>query len=481
MNCRCWPTGTAESSPSSPRVTANYTMALEDDTIYVDENLDPLTSYTYRIRYFRGEEYSLYSNVAWVMTLASDGAPAYAHSPQPPDSSESVALNSILYWMAGAGSESHDVYFGMSIPPAFQGNQTETNFNPGELEENTTYYWRIDEVNQAGTTEGVLWMFTTLRDPLPPQLVAHWTLNEGTGSTIEDATVNGNNGTLINMNEQSWVEGIEGSALYFDGIDDYVNVPDEYAINFADQDFSISFWLKQSMMDKAMRYIIKGTHTSPGSGKRYEVFHHASNVVRFSIDDNVTKSRIEVPNTDFVTGEWVHVVAVRDKTDGQLLLYANTHLQDTANDLTGDISQDEDLYFGVSPDEDNTNLSGSLDDIRFFNFALDDSTIQELYDQMITSIDEKPGRCIPVSMHLNNYPNPFNPVTTIRYSIPQKGKVVLSVFNLLGQEVDRLVDTILPAGVYDQVYHPSHLASGIYLCRLSMDGGVVLKKIVLLK
>jgi hypothetical protein len=184
-----------------------------DDTIYVDDNLPPLTSYTYRIRNFKGEAYYLYSNVAWAMTLASDGSPAYAYNPQPPDSAEDIPLNSILSWTAGAGSESHDIYFSISVPPTYQGNQTETNFNPGDLEENTTYYWRIDEVNQAGTTEGVLWMFTALREPLPSQLVAHWSLNEATGLELEDATVNGNNGTLINMDEQSGVEGIEGRAL----------------------------------------------------------------------------------------------------------------------------------------------------------------------------------------------------------------------------------------------------------------------------
>jgi hypothetical protein len=258
-------------------------------------------------------------------------------------------------------------------------------------------------------------------------------------------------------------------------------VPHDFAINFANQDFSVSFWLKQSAVDKAMRYIIKGTHASPGSGKRFEVFHHTSNVVRFSIDDNITKSRVEVSNANFVTGEWVHVVAVRDKTNNQLLLYANTQLQGTADDLTGDISQVEDLYFGVSPDEANTNLEGNLDDIRLFNYALNASQIQNLYNQMITSIDERSQNRLPTSLHLENYPNPFNPVTTIRYSVPQKGKVILSVFNLLGQEVDRLVDTILSAGVYEQVYHPSNLASGIYLCKISMDNEIVLKKIVILK
>jgi hypothetical protein len=60
------------------------------------------------------------------------------------------------------------VYFGTVSPGTFQGNQTETLFNPGTLNADTTYYWRIDEKNPAGTTTGRIWSFTTSADTLPP-------------------------------------------------------------------------------------------------------------------------------------------------------------------------------------------------------------------------------------------------------------------------------------------------------------------------
>jgi hypothetical protein len=63
--------------------------------------------------------------------------------------------------MAGIFATSHDVYFGTSIPPSFIGNQTATTFEPGTMSKNTTYYWRIDEVNPWGTTTGAVWSFTT--------------------------------------------------------------------------------------------------------------------------------------------------------------------------------------------------------------------------------------------------------------------------------------------------------------------------------
>jgi hypothetical protein len=53
------------------------------------------------------------------------------------------------------------VYFGTSNPPPFQGNQPGTTYDPGPMDGDTTYFWRIDEVNTTATTPGALWSFTT--------------------------------------------------------------------------------------------------------------------------------------------------------------------------------------------------------------------------------------------------------------------------------------------------------------------------------
>ncbi len=453
---------------------------VSNTTSYQDNGLIPLTTYRYRVRSYRGDEYSLYSNIASATTLNENGAPAYATQPSPTDGAGSVSLTPVLSWIPGAAATSHDVYFGTTNPPPFVNNQTDSTYQLGALMANMTYFWRIDEKNNFGTTVGHLWSFTTEKAPLPSGIVAHWKLDEQTGSIIHDSSKNGNNGTMVNMNDEAWDEGILGSALQFDGIDDYVQVPHNPSIDFSDQDFSISFWLKQTVVDRHMRYIIKGTHASPGTGKRYEVFHHSSNVVRFSIDDDAIKSRIEVPNTNFVTGEWVHVVAIRATASDQLLLYANVNLEGSASDDTGDISQNEDLFLGVSPDEENTNFAGFLDDIRIYNYALDITQIQEIYQQGITDIKDN---SVPThyQIGLTNYPNPFNAITQITYSLPKKTKVTLSVYNLLGQEVKRLVDEEQFAGQYTIHFDAASLNSGIYIGRLDTGSAIVTKKLIYLK
>ena len=65
--------------------------------------------------------------------------------------------------MAGTDAASHDVYLGTS-PDALllvSEGQSGTIYDPGRLERQTTYHWRIDEVNAAGTTTGIVWSFTT--------------------------------------------------------------------------------------------------------------------------------------------------------------------------------------------------------------------------------------------------------------------------------------------------------------------------------
>ena len=85
-----------------------------------------------------------------------------ASNPNPPDDPLTpVSTNVDLIWTPGAHAASHDVYFGPNSPGTFQGNQTDTTFDPGTLAKGTTYYWRIDEVGPHGTTTGPVWSFTT--------------------------------------------------------------------------------------------------------------------------------------------------------------------------------------------------------------------------------------------------------------------------------------------------------------------------------
>jgi hypothetical protein len=114
--------------------------------------------------------------------------PGQATNPGPADGATGVSVSASLSWTAGAASESHDVYFGTNATPIagdFRGNQAGTSFDPGALAIETTYYWRIDEVNGDGTTTGTVWSFTTETAPaLPSQATAPNPANGATGMSV---------------------------------------------------------------------------------------------------------------------------------------------------------------------------------------------------------------------------------------------------------------------------------------------------------
>ncbi|OGU83459.1 MAG: hypothetical protein A2279_13595, partial [Stygiobacter sp. RIFOXYA12_FULL_38_9] len=104
-----------------------------------------------------------------------------------------------------------------------------------------------------------------------------------------------------------------------------------------------------------------------------------------------------------------------------------------------------------------------------------------------TSIEENKNEELPATYSLSqNYPNPFNPVTTIKYSIPsnEKGKtenVMLIVYDILGREVEVLVNLKQSAGNYEVKFDGSKIASGVYFYKLQSGSFVQTKKFILLK
>ncbi len=81
----------------------------------------------------------------------------------------------------------------------------------------------------------------------------------------------------------------------------------------------------------------------------------------------------------------------------------------------------------------------------------------------------------------SNYPNPFNPTTIIRYSLPRQSHVTLSIFNTLGQKVAELVNADIEAGYHEVEFDAKGLASGVYYCKMQAGDYVETKELMLMK
>ena len=136
-------------------------------------------------------------------------------------------------------------------------------------------------------------------------------------------------------------------------------------------------------------------------------------------------------------------------------------------------------------------VNGGLNDSKYilsleitksgFLFAgMDYYGIYKSANKVVTTLNEE--NTVPSKFELmQNYPNPFNPSTSIEYSVPSNEYVLLKVYDLLGNEVNTLVNERQSAGNYEVNFDASNLASGIYFYRIQSGSFIQTKKLMLLK
>ncbi|MGA2916667.1 MAG: hypothetical protein ABSE89_11640 [Sedimentisphaerales bacterium] len=195
--------------------------------------------------------------------------PRKAANPNPGNNTVKIAPDANLIWTAGSGVVSHNVYLGTTNPPTFIGNQTATTFDAGILDFNTTYYWRIDEVNGPNIVTGSLWKFTSAtgqaENPDPASgttnvaldKVLNWTA--GYGAVSHDVYL-GTDANSVAAAERlvGDLDG-DGQVDYNDlliltdywlqnpvGSDPYADISDNNIVNLLDYTLLASNWMAQS-------------------------------------------------------------------------------------------------------------------------------------------------------------------------------------------------------------------------------------------
>ena len=111
-----------------------------------------------------------------------------------------------------------------------------------------------------------------------------------------------------------------------------------------------------------------------------------------------------------------------------------------------------------------------------------DSLIKSCYIEVIEAVYVNEDGISPNEFILyQNYPNPFNPTTTISWQQPIESKVSITVYDILGNEFENIVDEVMPAGRHTINFSADQLPSGIYFYKIIAGNFVETKKMMLLK
>jgi photosystem II stability/assembly factor-like uncharacterized protein len=138
----------------------------------------------------------------------------------------------------------------------------------------------------------------------------------------------------------------------------------------------------------------------------------------------------------------------------------------------------------------NSQISNTANDLKgvYFTDAFtgwivgNNGTILHTTNGGVSFVEEKQMDEIPTEfLLLQNYPNPFNPCTKIKYSVPQSSQVVVKVFDVLGNEIETLVNEEKPIGTYEINWNAANLPSGVYFYQLRAGSFVETKKMLLMK
>jgi hypothetical protein len=89
---------------------------------------------------------------------------------------------------------------------------------------------------------------------------------------------------------------------------------------------------------------------------------------------------------------------------------------------------------------------------------------------------------LPITYSIANiYPNPFNPITTIKYGLPEYGTVKITVYDISGRQVTRLVNKIEAPGFHSVAWDASSFPSGLYFIRMTSNNFTDTRKVLLIK
>jgi len=378
------------------------------DTSWICDGLTYGTEYSFQVKAKGAGVETVFVSLGSVETTD----PGKALSPSPSVGDVLIWQDGVtLGWQAGDDAQSHNVYFGTDsyaiencgpASPMYQGNYPTNSFGPVALEDNTCYYWRIDEVDSNSSIhKGYVWSFTTAsQDP-----VGWWKFDEGTGNVFYDSSGNNNHGTvLVNQGAKddpnyvkidNFVPGASGFALQLDGTWHTAYIPHDDVLK-PHQQMTISVWLRADELVKDGNIFDKSD--GGGYGASANVISISTTKINFRLFVDAHRLDVAAPMTPatFADGQWHLYTCTYDGTamriykDGEvaaeLPCSGEIGVCDTKNIFLGSLGN---YCPGDNPGV--VHYDGEIDDLRIYARALSQEEILEMAGAIDGATNPAPG------------------------------------------------------------------------------------------
>ena len=460
------------------------------------------TTYYWKIVANDGQGGTSTSPVWSFSTIGStNDPPNQAANPSPSNGAQNQGINTTLSWNCSDPNGdplTYNVYFGTSVnPPVVSNGQTAKNYSPGQLQNNTTYYWKIvADDGQGGTSTSPVWSFST-------------EANVGDTTSPELSSVD--------------LVGMSNVVIYFSEEMDPVSIsnPSNYSIS---PEITIQ---KLSVYPGNTKVVLRTNSHTPGTNYKLTVQNVkdlAGNLIspEHNSSSYIAKDKVkrQIVNAN---GAWSQNYEPSRSIDGNADTTSESRWITSASDsITFDLGSSSSIEetrisfyrwnydriynYSVLTSTDNANWTEVVSNQ---NSGLEEWTVDgfsaiearyvklviwssnepgpkglweaEIYgSESITGTNEDPVS--PDNFTLEqNYPNPFNPTTTIKFSVPSDQMVKINVYNSIGQLVNQLVNQTYSAGSHSVTFDASNLPSGVYVYRIDAGKFTNTKKMVLMK
>lgn len=180
---------------------------------------------------------------------------------------------------------------------------------------------------------------------------------------------------------------------------------------------------------------------------------------------------------------WHYISPIQFKNLNSVLFTDDLNVISAGNKGTMIFSEDAGVSWQkINLITNNNILSLNYDGAGIYAFGENGSILYSEKDIILQSAEIfKNKKSVKSISSLTNYPNPFNPVTQISFSIPRRGFVNIKVYNILGKEVAILLNDIRKEGKYHIEFNGSDLPGGLYFCRMEFENTAMINRLILLK